>query len=342
MTNIEVKEITYGEYGKCVQVSNGKVEIVATLDVGPRIIRYGFPGKANMFCNNLEPVYEKTGWKIMGGHRLWIAPEHDILSYEPDNSPIEYKRVPGGIVLIGNPEKSTGVTKEIVVALEEEGTNVAIKHMVTNNNLWPVEFAAWSISVMAPGGLEVVPVNKQDTGLLGNCSMSLWPYTSLNDKRVDWGNKYITLQQDKDCEYPFKFGITNPLGWAAYFNNGMMFTKKFQYIDSDGTVYPDNGMNYETYTCDFMTEMESLSPIYRAECGESVTHLELWTLVDDVEAPGENSDEQIDALFEKVMPDCVNNSAEDTGCCCGGDCGCDDDCDCDDDDCGCGDDGCCC
>ena len=89
--------------------------------------------------------------KIMGGHRLWIGPEHDILSYEPDNYPITYKEVPGGVVLIGNEEKLTGLTKEIVVVLEEEGTNVAVKHIITNNNLWAVNFAALSISVMATG-----------------------------------------------------------------------------------------------------------------------------------------------------------------------------------------------
>ena len=344
MTNIKVREITYGEYGRCVEVSNGRVEVVATLDMGPRIIRYGFPGKANMFCNNPEAVYEKTGWKILGGHRLWIAPEHEILSYEPDNSPIEYKKIPGGILLLGNPEKSTGLTKEIFVVLEEEGTNVAVKHRITNRNLWPVEFALWALSVMAPGGKEVVPVNRENTGLLGNCSMTFWPYTKMNDKRLGWGNKYITLQQETVCESPIKFGITNPMGWAAYFNGGMMFVKKFQHFGEDGVIYPDNGMNYETYACDFMLEMESLSPIYRVESGECVTHLECWSLVDGVEAPKENSDEAIDAIFEKVMPDCVNNSAEGRGCCGGDECECGDDCECDDE-CGCGcqdEDGCCC
>lgn len=337
MTNIEVKEISYGKYGKCVEVSNGVIDIVATLDMGPRIIRYGFIGKENMFCNNFEEEYEKTGWKILGGHRLWIAPEHDMLSYEPDNSPIKYRAIPGGIVLFGNPEKSTGLTKEIVVVLEEEGANVAIKHIITNNNMWAVDFAAWSISVMATGGKEVVPVNKEDTGLLGNCSMSLWPYTKLDDKRVNWGNKYITLKQEEVCESPIKFGITNPLGWAAYFNKNMMFVKKFPYLNNGEEVYPDGGMNYETYTCSFMLEMESLSPIYRVEEGECITHLECWSLVDDVAAP-DDSDEGIDKILEKVMPDCVNNSAENVGC--GSGCGCGDDCECEDDDCGCHDDDC--
>lgn len=331
MTNIKVKEITYGDYGKCVEVSNGKVEIVITIDMGPRVIRYGFSGKENMFCNNFEDVYEKTGWKILGGHRLWMSPEHEILSYEPDNSPIEYKKIPGGVHLIGNLEKSTGLRKEIFIMLEEEGTNVALKHCITNNNLWPVEFAAWSLSVMAPGGKEIVPINKKDTGLLGNSWLGLWPYTKMNDSRVWWGDKYITLKSVAGADTNFKFGITNTLGWAAYFNNNMAFIKKFQYFDCEDCKYPDNGMNYETFTNDYMLEMESLSPLTKVEYGESIVHLECWSLIDDVSTP-ENDDDKIDEILSKIMPDCVNNSAE-SGCCCGDDC-------CDDDDCGCDDGGC--
>ena len=354
MTNIKVKEITYGQYGKCVEISNGSVELVATLDMGPRIIRYGFPGKANMFCNNTESVYEKTGWKILGGHRLWISPEHEILSYEPDNSPIKYEEVPGGIHLIGNPEKSTGLTKEIYIILEEEGSNVSVRHLITNNNLWPVEFAAWSLSVMAPGGVEVVPVNQKDTGLLGNRWLALWPYAKMNDSRVWWGEKYITLKSVEGAESKFKFGITNPLGWAAYFNNNMAFVKQFKYMD--GCAYPDSGMNYETFTNDFMLEMESLSPITYVKTGQSVVHIECWSLIDNVSMP-ENDDKTIDELLGDTMPGFVNSSSQ--GCGCGCDCGCDCDDDCDDDcdcgcdcdceddhddgcGCGCGDTGCCC
>ena len=44
-----LREIQYGGFGRCVELSNGEVDIVATLDCGPRIIRYGFTGGKNMF-----------------------------------------------------------------------------------------------------------------------------------------------------------------------------------------------------------------------------------------------------------------------------------------------------
>ena len=46
---------------------------------------------------------------------------------------------------------------------------------------------------MAPGGKEVVPQGRRDTGLLPNRVVSLWPYSRLDDPRVHWGERYIFL-----------------------------------------------------------------------------------------------------------------------------------------------------
>lgn len=45
---VKIREITYKNYGTCVELSNGLVDVCVTTDVGPRIIRYGFIGKENM------------------------------------------------------------------------------------------------------------------------------------------------------------------------------------------------------------------------------------------------------------------------------------------------------
>lgn len=343
MSNIKIKEINYGEYGRCMQISNGDVEVVVTVDMGPRIISYSIPGKANMFCNKFDEVYDKTGWKILGGHRVWVSPEHDVLSYDPDNDPIEFEEIEGGLHVIGNPEKTSGLQKEMFIKIDEEGTNVLVHHRITNISLRPIDFSVWCLSVMAPGGKEVVPICKDDTGLLGNCWLGLWPYTKMNDPRVNWGDKYITLQQDTNATSNFKFGITNPYGWAAYFLEGMAFVKNFQF-DPNGK-YPDNGMNYETFTNDFMLEMESLSTLEKVEPNDFLEHVELWSIVDDVECP-ESDDDSIHETLTNMFS-CGCEEEEDgcgCGCSCGGEethhegCGCDGDCG---DECSCDEGGCC-
>ena len=338
MSKVEIKEITYGEFGKCVQLTNGDVEVVVTVDLGPRVIRYGLPGKPNVFCEAPGKVLnEKTGWCIHGGHRVWHSPENDPRCYEPDNDPIEWQKLEHGIHVISNLEPNTGLLKEMEITLDEEGTAVSVLHRITNANLWPIDFSVWCLSVMAPGGKEIVPMSQEDTGLLGNRWLGLWPYTRMNDERVWWGENFITLRQDVNCSQPFKFGITNDLGWAAYYNHGQAFVKR--YIHYPDAPYPDNGMSYETYTNDFMLEMESLSPLCTVDPAESMEHEEIWMLVDGVEAP-EDDDEAIAEAVQTLVKAC-SCCCEDDGaeCCCGShddDCGCG----CGDDstesDCGCG------
>jgi hypothetical protein len=136
---------------------------------------------------------------------------------------------------------------------------------------------------MAPGGKEIIPQTHQDTGLLPNRLMVLWPYTRLNDPRLYFGNKYIVLQQDPDIKEPLKFGTSNENGWAVYFNHNHLFIKN--YIHNKNARYPDFGVSYETYTTDFMLEMETLSPLTVLEPDTCIEHFEDWGLFDNLPMP---------------------------------------------------------
>ena len=86
---IQIQKVNFKGYTNSWQVSNGDIEVVVTGDIGPRIMRYGFPGGQNFF-KVFEEQMGKTGepaWQPRGGHRVWIAPE--------DNQPVT-ARVVGG------------------------------------------------------------------------------------------------------------------------------------------------------------------------------------------------------------------------------------------------------
>jgi len=150
---------------------------------------------------------------------------------------------------------------------------------------------------MATGGKEVIPQINSDTGLLPNRLISLWPYARLDDSRVNWGNKYITLTQETDNKRPFKFGFPNEKGWAAYFNHGNLFVK--YYTHNKTASYPDFGVSYETYTNDFMLEMETLSPLTSLNQDSYVTHEEEWELFCNVTKPSDE-DEIEEVLAGKI------------------------------------------
>ncbi|MCX5770994.1 MAG: hypothetical protein NTZ09_12080 [Candidatus Hydrogenedentes bacterium] len=46
--DVTMEKVPYGGWPNCVRVTNGTVELIATTDVGPRIIRVGFVGGQNV------------------------------------------------------------------------------------------------------------------------------------------------------------------------------------------------------------------------------------------------------------------------------------------------------
>jgi hypothetical protein len=295
-----IRKIPYGGWDNCIQLTNGVVELIVTVDVGPRIIKYGFLGEVNEMCE-VETTMGLTGgddWKIYGGHRLWHSPETIPRTYEPDNHSVEWEEIPGGIRTIQELEKLSGIRKEMEIVLSPEGTRVRILHRLTNKGRWPVELSVWSITAMAAGGKEIVPQSNHDTGLLPNRLISLWPYARLDDPRVHWGDRYITLTQDPDNRNAFKFGIPNESGWAAYFNHGHLFVKYYTHIKN--ASYPDFGVSYETYVNDFMLEIETLSPLNLLKPGSGVTHVEEWELFDGVPMISDDEEEIEEVLKVKL------------------------------------------
>ncbi|MDD3244431.1 MAG: hypothetical protein PHD32_12050, partial [Eubacteriales bacterium] len=234
--SVMIKEVQYGAYGKCVSLSNGAIELLVTVDVGPRVIRLATPGGPNMF---VELGYDKdnAAYQLMGGHRLWHSPEAMPRSYELDNAPVFWEEIENGIRTVQKPEPWAQTQKEMEITMEDDAPLVTVLHRVRNCGAWPVKLSAWCITQLSKGGLEIVPVTQRDTGLVSNRVMSLWPYTDMSDPRVMWGKRYIALRQDENAAGAFKFGISNEDGWAAYFNHNQLFVKQ-HYHDMD-EKYPD-------------------------------------------------------------------------------------------------------
>lgn len=282
-----MEKLTYFGHVGCVRLFNGSVEAVVTVDVGPRIIRYGFPGADNIL-GELPEVEIKTAlgpWKPWGGHRLWTAPEANPRSYVPDNEPVEYRaEAEHSLHLIQKVEHETGIQKELVVTLAGEGSRVTIRHVITNRNLWAIEVSPWAITTMNGGGCAILPqepYRSWDEYLLPARPLVLWHYTDLSDERWTIGPRYIRLRTDERLSAPQKIGVMNKQGWAAYHRRDTLFVKRFAY--EEGAAYPDFGSNTEVYTAASNIEVESLSPLRRLAPGESALHVETWELFPNIE-----------------------------------------------------------
>jgi hypothetical protein len=291
---VVVKKVDYAGWKNNLSVNNGDVELIITLDVGPRIISYKMLGGKNVFkeySDQLGKSGEKD-WQIRGGHRLWIGPEDLTRTYFADNGQLKYEEIEGGVRLLPPTESEFGTQKEIDVKLEAKGTKVRVTHRIRNHNKTATDLAPWALSVMAPGGIEIIPLpeHKPHPGspknarspadFAPNQTMSLWPFFDFKDPRWTMGTKYLTLKQDAK-KGPTKIGLSHRAGWVAYLNGGTLFVKRFAY--EEGKTYPDNGVNFETFTNEDMLEIESLGPLLSLPWGKDVEHVETWELFKGVE-----------------------------------------------------------
>jgi len=292
---IKIDKINFLGWENSIKLSNGIIDVVATTDIGPRIVRFGFENDVNEF--NLDPktIGLKGGdeYRYYGGHRLWHSPEDRKRTYVPDNDEVDWHEIENGVRLIQKPEKWVNTQKQIDIILSPDESRVRLVHRIINLGAWPIELSAWTITVLATEGIEIIPQPNKDTDLLPNRQIVLWPYSKMNDKRVYWGEKYIALKQDPNNKAPFKLGINNQEGWAAYARGGHLFVKRY-YPQHDAT-YPDFGVSFETYTNDWMLEIETLSPFTKLQPGETVEHVEEWELYNNVNVKDVNED-----LFDEI------------------------------------------
>lgn len=299
MTAVSVKKVAYGGWQNVYRIANATVDLHITQDVGPRIIRYGFVGKENEFCEVADNMGKTGGdeWRLFGGHRLWHAPEHPQRTYYPDNSPITIEAHENGVTASMR-EPTTGIGKTIEIRLAEEGSYVHLVHRLKNHGLWTVELAPWALSVMTVGGVGIaphVPKGEHPRDLLPATGVIVWPYTQMGDPRWTWGNRYILLRQDPKSNAPQKFGMSSAQGWAAYARGGHLFVKTFRHFPD--RRYPDMGAVMEMFTNHFMLEVETLGPLTTLEPSAEVVHEEVWYLYDGVPLP--TNDAEVD---QHVMP----------------------------------------
>lgn len=303
---LQLNKIAWGGWENCHQISNGTLELIVTGDVGARVLSFGAVGGKNLF-KTFEAQLGRTGdttWNIYGGHRLWAAPEVMPRTYYPDNNPVSVQVNGEAVTFVSPIEETTRLQKSITVQFVQGTTNqVEVIHTITNHHSWSVEFAPWALTVMASGGVGIMPFpahQSHDAVLLPTHSLTLWAYTNMADPRWTWGSEYILLRQNTAAETPQKIGAHLPNAWLAYALEGYLFVKQARYVTG---VYADMNCNVEMFTDATMLELETLAPLTRLEPQASITHTERWALLEHAVQPHNERDvqSQIAPLIANVL-----------------------------------------
>jgi hypothetical protein len=282
----QLEKISYGGWKNCLKLSGDGLELIVTLDVGPRIIRFGISGGQNLFKEFEDQMGVTSGkeWLSFGGHRFWHAPEVFPRTYALDFDPVEHEWKGDVLKLVQKTEAETGIQKEIEVSIR--GKTVFLTHRLINRGPWPVELAPWSLSVMAAGGRAIIPQEEfkpHPDVLVPVRPLVLWPFTRMNDPRFTWGDRLITVREDANVDSKQKIGMRNAQGWAAYELGSDLFIKDIALMPD--ATYPDMGCNCEFFTMPGFLEVETLGPLVRLEPNATTEHEEKWRVISNVQLP---------------------------------------------------------
>jgi hypothetical protein len=304
-----IQEIPYAGWKRNLRIQGQTTELIITLDVGPRILRYAFHDARNVFVELPEQLGAsgEKEWMIRGGHRFWTAPEA-AHSYDLDNVPVTWEKIGETAVEIAQSASSFGFQKTLRVELLKDEV-VRVTHSLKNTGDKPLEVTPWALSVMAPGGTAHIPQPRLDFhpsefpesritkphDFLPNRELILWPFTNITDGRYAFSEHFVQVSHHPERPAT-KIGLKLATGWVAYQNGDFVFAKHFAY---DPTLpYPDMGVNFELFTNARILELESLAPAMPLAPGATREHVEHWVLrqtTDDLRR-GKLATEFFDAL----------------------------------------------
>lgn len=315
---------SYKQYGRCLRISNGALEILVTIELGPRIIYFGAPGGVNMFFNDdnnvrvtkgelIESVFgEGAEYHFYGGHRTWLAPQLMIHTTVPDNDPVPYELIENGVILKPAVLKVIGMRYEMRIVMHPDDAGIDVSVTYINESGVDKSYAVWQISQFAAGGMAIIPLSvprkpfdRSKKPTMEQLLTPLMPSTQItsflgaftNDPRLTIDPMFMTLRMDPSVPGAIKLGTPNIPGYAMYVNNGYVATIRSEY--EKGKTYTDMGCGLETYTDNNFLELEMLGPYETIKNGASTTHTETLTLQPaKMPAPKDDDREGIRAFVE--------------------------------------------
>lgn len=261
------------------QITSKHLQVEVLAEAGLRVIALRLSGSGeNLLAespNNHWPT-PYGEYHLLGGHRLWTAPEIPAQTYAPDGDEIQVAETENGLLATAPTSPVTGLQKSIHVQIPPTLPQVVLTHRIVNHGEAPIQIAAWAITALPLGGTVFLP---QPAGPAESFQpdrlLVFWPYTSLTDARLHIADSMITLHA-KPSLPPCKIGHFNAHGWMCYRHAGLVLVKRFDV--HAGQPHADYGCNAEVYCNDRLVELETLSPLKSVQPGESIEHIERWEI----------------------------------------------------------------
>lgn len=259
-----------------MEASLGPYHLEIATDFGPRITSLRL-GEGPELLARLGPGsvlrHDAGIYTFRGGHRLWASPELASITYASDDHPCEVSAT-ADMLTVSAPADAAGLVKEVSVS--PDGASLVLEHRITSAETRVGPLAPWAITQFPLGGTALLPFAGDDSASSANRYLVLWPYTSVEDRRVRFGDEVLELEASSGPE--LKFGVGPAPGRLGYFREGLLFIKDIE--SATDRLVPDFGAAGQVYVGHEFCELESVGALADLSNGGQAVLRERWTVVD--------------------------------------------------------------
>jgi hypothetical protein len=242
--SVSITRESYRGWPDTVRIGNGSIEARIVTAIGPRVIDLRAAGGENLFhVRDAEAGGQgEADWVFRGGWRLWIASSALPPPTYRTTPPAGWRSSTAARCRVtGPPQPAAGIQKIVELEPAADAPCLHVRSHIRNIGREPLTYAAWSLSVMRPGGRAVVPL---DVGALdafdATRKLILWSYTRMADLRYQFGDRLVSIDQSRVAPPPTpapagrrtdesKIGVDSAQGWAAYQLGRTLYVKRFPY-----------------------------------------------------------------------------------------------------------------
>lgn len=221
-------------------------------------------------------------YALLGGHRLWTAPENPEFSRVPYSGNLKIESGKDWVKLTAEKPNAVGIRKEIDIVLHSDRPAVTIDHYLTYEGDDLLRVAPCAITQFPLEGIVIMPQNLKlggEIGLQPNRNIVLWPFAKWGDPRLEIEDDLIFFQATND-ESPFKFGHYSGTGWAAYLGDHGLVVKRI--VPQNSYFYTDLNSNVESFVDNRHIELATLGILMPMAYGDHASHREVWEIYSEV------------------------------------------------------------
>ncbi|NUM35927.1 MAG: hypothetical protein HUU50_15395 [Candidatus Brocadiae bacterium] len=269
-----------------VELRTQNISLVVVSGMGPRIASFRFLSGDNILYWDNSQQKGSCHWKLMGGHRVWVArpgADESPETYLPDNEPCEVKIQEDSATIFSSIDPILQTRRGIAIKAISDN-KIQVDHFLQNCGTRLYSASIWALTCTLPGQNTQYALPLGDSSSWDTCTMVLFKKWDGHGNTEGFGDPQFSIKEDMFLVHPKgmenKRMIQSHKGIMAMSDpcRNFTFIKKFDYCSKFD--YP-LGCNSAIYIGpkNFMVEMETMGGESTLKPGEILNHRETWLLL---------------------------------------------------------------